>query len=178
MKLPITYQYPDGLRTERLQTQFLRPEDKVQWTSFFESKKATTLFPDFGCTTPAENAEFWINTQLNRYTQGTLGLQSIIELKTGKIIGQAGLLLQEVDGVQELEVGYHIKEAYWGKGYAPEAAKLFIDHAFENQLAESIISIIDTRNDNSICVALKNGLKLEKTTVWKGLNVHIYRIHK
>jgi RimJ/RimL family protein N-acetyltransferase len=87
-------------------------------------------------------------------------------------------MVQEVDGVNEIEVGYHIFKKYWGLGYAPEAAKLFIDYAFQNELTDSVISIIDIRNIKSQRVAEKNGLKREKQTIWSGLEVHIYRIHR
>jgi RimJ/RimL family protein N-acetyltransferase len=44
---------------------------------------------------------------------------------------------------------------YWGQGYAPEAAKLFGDFAFNNNHSDSIISIIDIRNLKSQRVAGK-----------------------
>jgi RimJ/RimL family protein N-acetyltransferase len=103
-------------------------------------------------------------------------MQALIHRQTGAFIGQCGLLAQEVDGVQELEVGYHIFYKYWGQGYAPEAAKGFLQHAFENKLADSLISIIDVRNLKSQRVAEKNGLVREKQTRWSELDVFVYRI--
>lgn len=40
-----------------------------------------------------------------------------------RFIGIRGLLKQIVDGKTEIEVGYRIDEAFWGKGYGTEAAE-------------------------------------------------------
>ena len=173
-----TLPYPDGLETSRLRTRFLTPEDQVPWTEFFKDPEAVALFPDAGIASPQERANQWIERQLTRYRENRFGLQVLLEKKTGAFIGQCGLLAQEVDGMAELEVGYHIFRKYWGQGYAPEAACLFIDLAFERYLAESVISIIDVRNVNSQRVAEKNGLQREKQTRWSGLDVYIYRIER
>jgi RimJ/RimL family protein N-acetyltransferase len=148
----------------------------VWWLDFFKDPEAIELFPDFGLKTIEERAQHWIDRQLMRYREHRYGLQILIDKKSGAAVGQCGLMLQEVDGEQELEVGYHIFKKYWGQGYAPEAARLFLDFAFEHGLADSVISIIDVRNDKSMRVAEKNGLRREKQTKWLDLDVYIYRI--
>lgn len=172
------YLYEDKLQSERLYTRFLNKGDIEKWAHFFEDKEGLWFFPDFGFKTTLETAEFWINKQLTRYAEKRYGLQALIDKNTNKMIGQAGLLLQEVDGVIELETGYHIFKEHRGKEYAPEAAKMFIEYAFKNNLSDSVISIIDVRNINSQRVAEKNGLTREKQTRWSDLDVYIYRTYK
>src|SRR5690606_6867470 len=140
------------LESERLVTRKLTKDDVDQWMEFFSEKEAVQFFPDTGIKSNQERA--------------------------AELIGQCGLLLQVVDGQTELEVGYHILKKYWGQGFAPEAARLFIHYAFAHGLAESVISIIDKRNINSKKVAQKNGLELEKQTLWKNLEVEIFRISR
>lgn len=72
--------------------------------------------------------------------------------------------------------GYSLLPEFWNKGFATEAAMKCRDFAFENNLTDSLISIISTTNTPSIAVALKNGMIHDKTTVYKGNHVHIYRI--
>ena len=80
---------------------------------------------------------------------------------------------------KEIEVGYHVLKKFWGQGYATEAAKLFIDYAFKNELANSIVSVIDVENFKSQKVAKKNGLTIDKKTKWLDHeDVYIYRIIK
>jgi len=62
------------------------------------------------------------------------------------------------------------------KGYATEAAKKCKEFAFENNLAESLISIIHVDNIPSQKVALNNGMFLDKTTIYRDNQVHIFRI--
>jgi RimJ/RimL family protein N-acetyltransferase len=120
---------------------------------------------------------------LDRKTIGSLCRQSLrtstlINKDTNEFVGQCGLLAQEVDGEQKVEVGYHIFKKHWGQGYAPEAAKLFIDYGFKNNQATSIISIINTGNVRSQKVAHKNSLTKIKQTTWSNLDVFIYQIDK
>lgn len=169
------YYYTDQLTSERLVSKFIQPGDEKLWLPFFQSPEATKLFPDFGLNSLEERTHYWIVKQLERYAANRYGLQLLYLKNSDILIGQCGLLLQEVDGIKELEVGYHILPEYWGLGYAPEAARMFMNFAQEHQLSESIISIIDVRNNNSMRVAQKNGLTLDKNTVWNNLNVNIFR---
>ena len=170
------YYYRDQLQSARLRTRFITTEDVIPWQEFFNDPEAIELFPNFGLNTIEERAQHWIDRLLARYRENRYGLQMLIDKQTNSLIGQCGLLLQEVDGIQELEVGYHIIKKYWGKGYAPEAARLFLDFAVEHDLADSVISIIDIRNAKSMRVADKNGLLRDKQTRWMDLDVFIYRI--
>lgn len=174
-----TYIYQESLQSKRLFTRFLKPDDVPAWAEFFGDKEAVEFFPDFGLTSNIEKARHTIDKQLDRYAQQRFGHQVLIDKTSHHFIGICGLLTQEVDGITETEVGYHVLKKYWGQGYAPEAAKLFIDYAFKHHLADSIISVIDLKNIKSQKVAEKNGLKIDKQTKWQsGEDVYIYRIYK
>jgi ribosomal-protein-alanine N-acetyltransferase len=172
------YLYNDQLETERLITRKLTMDDIATWAAFFDDEEAVELFPDTGLPTSEAKARLWIERQLGRYENCQYGLQALIEKDTQTFIGLCGLITQEVDGQKELETGYHIFKKYWGRGFAPEAARLFIDFAFTHNQAASVISIIDTRNGKSMRVAEKNGLIREKETRWNDLNIFVYRIRK
>jgi len=64
-----------------------------------------------------------------------------------KLVGDCGLVIQEVDGIEELEVGYHFNRKYWGRGFATEAARACMDYAFERLGRRRVISMI--RPDNA-----------------------------
>jgi [ribosomal protein S5]-alanine N-acetyltransferase len=112
----------------------------------------------------------------HRYENNLGGMNALINKTTGEFIGQSGLLVQTVDNMVELEVAYSILPKHRGKGYAPEAAKKCIDFSFENSLKESLISIIHKDNVESQRVAFKNGLTLEKQTMYDNNPVLIFRI--
>lgn len=173
------YIYDDNLSSERLVTRFLTEGDATAWSEFFKDKEATELFPETFLSAGAEQTSgFWIDRQITRYDNKNFGLQALIDKSTQELIGQCGLLRQEVDKKEEVEVGYHILRKNWKKGYATEAAKLFIDYAFKNNITNSVVSIIDVRNVRSQRVAERNGLIRDRSTKWNGLDVYIYRINK
>ena len=172
------YIYRDGLKSMRLETQYLSESDVKPWEEFLGDRDSTQYILPQDPRDVAERSKSWIDFQLRRYADKKYGLQGLWLKETGELVGQCGLLTQNVDGREELEVGYHILKKHWGKGFAPEAAKLFIDFALEKGVSDSVISIIHKDNERSKRVAEKNGLKFEKALIWKELDVHIYRIKK
>jgi [ribosomal protein S5]-alanine N-acetyltransferase len=173
----MSYRYNDGLRSQRLLTRFLTHDDSAHWIPFLKNAEATKYFPSTELDVKERSMD-WMQRQLDRYAQSRYGLQALVNQANGEFIGQCGLLAQTVDGVKEIEVGYHILPSQWGRGYAPEAAKLFLDYAFSNHISDSIISIIHTGNLRSQRVAEKNGLKRDKRTGYNDRDVYIYRISK
>lgn len=169
--------YLDEKETSRLVIRPLVENDTHQWLTFIMDKNATKYFPDEWRLKPEKSKE-WIEFQLTRYKENRYGLQALIEKKSGRLVGQSGLLTQIVDGKDELEIGYHLIPEFWGKGYATEAANEFKKMCFENNLAESLISIIDIDNILSQKVAQRNGMAIDSQTVFMGLNVSIFRISR
>ena len=89
----------------------------------------------------------------------------------------SGLLSQNVNGVMEIEIGYHLLKKHWRKGYAIEAANLFKQYVIDNNIAKSIVSIIHVNNINSKNVALKNGMLPDGEVEFYGDPHIVYRIH-
>lgn len=166
----------DKLKTQRLTFRKVKLEDIDAWMEFFASPEALRFLP-FKLNSRKACQE-WIERQLQRYTETKSGLCALIDRNTGEMVGQLGLLKQEVDGKGELEIGYHLIPRFWKKGYATEAAIAARDFAFKNNLAESLISIIHPENINSQKVAERNGMMKEKETSFKGFPAYIYRVDK
>lgn len=83
------------------------------------------------------------------------GMFSMIEKDTGDWVGRAGPWVpEEWPGT---EVGWGLRRAHWGKGYALEAAEAAIDWAFDTLGWTDVIHCIDPGNVNSQKVALKLG---------------------
>lgn len=114
----------------------------------------------------------------NRYANNLGGLNVLIDKNTNEFIGQCGLLIQTIDGIEEMEVGYSIMPEHRKKGYALEAAKKCKNFAFENNLRDSLISTIHIDNVNSAKVAMANGMVKEKETIFMDNPVNIFRISR
>lgn len=173
------YTYTDGLETARLHTRFIVPEDAGTWMEFVKDPINTTFFPNEDKLPDEEWVNRWIGFSIQRYATNRYGLQALINKETGEFIGLCGLLLQELNGVNEVEVGYHILRKHWYKGYASEAAQLFRDYGFKSNAADNIISIIHPLNVQSKNVARKNGMTLsEQGTFFRGKEVDVFRINR
>ena len=164
----------DGEESERLIFRKVREDDFDAWLPFHEEPESMRYFvgePE----EPAVACRKWFDKVFHRYENDLGGLNALISKETGEFIGMCGLLIQTVDGIQELEIGYSMLPLQWGKGYASEAAIKCKEYAVANRLSESIISIIHIENIGSRKVAQKNGMTLDKKTDFKGIPVDIYR---
>ena len=168
--------YLSAKESERLYFNPLSQDDVPKWEPFVLDEKATKYFP-VHMKGKKEIAQSWIDSQLKRYGENAFGLMAIRKKQTHEFIGQCGLLVQEVNGKKELEIGYHLLPRYWGNGYASEAAQMFEQIGFEEYLAPSIVSLIHTKNIPSQKVAERNGMKKDGKTTHKNLDAYIFRVN-
>ncbi|MEH2404183.1 GNAT family N-acetyltransferase [Nostoc sp.] len=126
-----------------------------------------------------EMEQKWIDRQRRNYAQHGMGLWAMVLKATGEVIGDCGLVWQEIEGHQELEIGYHVRRDQQMQGYATEAAYACQDYAF-NVLdrCARVISLIRPENIPSQRVAQKNGLKVVQETLWRDIPHYIYAVQR
>ncbi|MCF6137714.1 GNAT family N-acetyltransferase [Pseudalkalibacillus berkeleyi] len=89
------------------------------------------------------------------------------------------ILLIPIDNIgPDIEIGWRLKQKYWGKGYATEAARVILQHALNNVELEKIVADIHYLNQGSKKVAKKIGLKLESPKEDNTNNYLRYSIYK
>jgi RimJ/RimL family protein N-acetyltransferase len=113
-----------------------------------------------------QEAVQWIDWNRGLYRMRGYGLWVISA--DGAFAGDCGLTPQVVDGITELEVGYHVRTAAQGRGYATEAAAACRDYARSVLGATRLIAIIHPGNRPSQRVAEKIGLRPEKRALVHG----------
>jgi ribosomal-protein-alanine N-acetyltransferase len=174
---PSHHIYPFTRESERLILRPLTKQDSVHWFQFMSDPEALKYFTIFDPKNASETAPAWIEKQQKRYADGEYGLLAIIEKSSGDFVGQCGLLIHEVNGTPELEIGYSFLPKYWGNGYATESAQFLKEFAFNHQLSTSIISMIHPDNLPSQKVAIRNGMSRGEEASWRGMPVNVYRIN-
>jgi [ribosomal protein S5]-alanine N-acetyltransferase len=122
--------------------------------------------------------EEWIARNLNRCAKDGHGLWAMILKTTDELIGDCGLVVQEVDGANEIEIGYHVRRDHWGRGLATEAARACRDYGFARLPVDRLISLIHPENLASRRVAEKNGMTVWKETIRVGLPYLVYAIRR
>jgi RimJ/RimL family protein N-acetyltransferase len=114
--------------------------------------------------TRAEALE-WIEWNQGLYRERGFGLWIIERLTDAEFVGDCGLTPQSVDGEVEIELGYHVRRALQGLGYATEAAAACRDYARDVCNVSRLIALIDPANRASQRVAAKVGLTFERETI-------------
>ena len=110
-------------------------------------------------------AQAWIDWNKRLYRDHGFGLWVTTLTETGAFLGDCGLTVQRVDGVDEIEVGYHVRAEHQGRGYATEAATACRRLAHERFSVARLIAIIAPGNLASRAVARKIGLTLTERPV-------------
>lgn len=158
------------LETERI---YLREMDQCDYDDLCEIlQDAETMYAYEHAFTNIE-AQNWLNKQFERYKQFGFGLWAVIDKETKCFIGQVGLTIQNVEGKDELEIGYLIKRKYWHCGYATEAAIACKDYAFYHLNKDRVVSIIRDTNYASQNVAKRVGMSIEKQFIKHYYNMDI-----
>jgi RimJ/RimL family protein N-acetyltransferase len=107
----------------------------------------------------------WIEWNLRNYRDHGFGLWAAILKEDGLLVGDCGLTVQRVEGVDELEIGYHILRSHQGRGLATEGARAVRDYAFDILDRDRVISWMGPENTPSRRVAEKVGMVLEREAV-------------
>jgi ribosomal-protein-alanine N-acetyltransferase len=163
------------LETPRLTLREFCPEDVDALAAVLSDAETMRFYP-----APLDYAGVaeWIERNRRRYQADGFGLWAMVLKSSGELIGDCGLTRQIVDGIAEVEIGYHVRRDLWGQGMAPEAAQACRDYGFAKLATERLISLIRPENGPSRRVAEKNGMTVWKTTMWRGLRHLVYAIQR
>jgi ribosomal-protein-alanine N-acetyltransferase len=99
----------------------------------------------------------WLNLVSSRWESDHIGFCAIVEKQNKKFIGWCGLWRLKETG--DLEIGYAIAKNAWGKGFATEAARAFLQYAFERLKPDKIVAVAEPENLFSRRVMEKLGMK-------------------
>jgi RimJ/RimL family protein N-acetyltransferase len=161
--------------TERLLLRPLMPQDADALAGVLSDPIAMRWYPH---PFSRSEVEQWIARNRARYHDDGHGLWAMVLKRTGAVIGDCGLVMQDVDGERLMEVAYHVRRDHWGEGFATEAAQECMRYAFATLKAERVISLIRPENQPSWRVAEKNGLKVWKQTTRAGYLHLVYAMRR
>lgn len=110
---------------------------------------------------------------MDRFANDGYGQVAIVRKDDRRFLGRCGLLVWELPawrptshlqayGPTETEIAWRLGRAYWGHGYATEAAAAVRDYAFATLDLTRLISLVTPANSPSIAVARRIGMELEK----------------
>lgn len=151
------------LATERLIMRELSEDDAPALFEFYRDPEFTRFIIFAPHTSLDDSLEFV--AFMKKIYQEKDSVRWGIELKeTGKLIGNAGIHFWKRD-IRCAEVGYHIGQAYQGRGFATEVLGAMVKFGFERMNLNRIQAYINPGNDASGRVLEKRDFK--KEGVWR-----------
>jgi RimJ/RimL family protein N-acetyltransferase len=160
------------LRTARLDMYPLTRAHLPDMLALYEDPRITEFLVDLDeaghLRRLTENERMWA-------TRG-LGRVAVHERATGRFVGRGGLQYWEQFG--EVEVGWVLRTDAWGRGYATESARGWLDWGLAHLDLPYLTAYIAPDNAASRSVAERLGMSVLRTDVFHGREVLVYALHR
>jgi RimJ/RimL family protein N-acetyltransferase len=163
------------LETERLRLRPLRASDVDDYAAMFADPEVVRYMAG-GVEGPWDRGRSWRHLA---FLMGHWQLKGCgewaVELKeSGAFVGVGGFC--EPDGWPGFELAGVLARRWWGNGYATEAARAALDHAFTVLRKDRVISLVNPDNRASIRVVERLGQTLQGRTDLLGTEMLCYGI--
>jgi len=121
--------------------------------------------------TPEESAAALARYRAHWVEHG-YGVWAVEERETGRLVGRLGLSHHRL-WPQDVEVGWGLEPAVWGRGYATEGGRAALDHAFTELGRDRVVSIVHPENAASIAVMTRLGIEPWRSVPWPGAGIDL-----
>ena len=143
------------LRSERLVLREFTPGD-IELLFHLDSDPSVLAY--IGKPKTREESALRLDNAFQDYKRGEgLGKWMAIEKESNLPIGW--FVLNYLDETELIEIGYRLKEEFWGKGYATEMSKVLLEYGFTTIKLPKIVGVTHQENEASKKVLLKIGLE-------------------
>ncbi len=164
----------ENLETERLRLRMFSESDLDAYAAMCADPEVMKYLG----SGPMNRSEAWRNMAMvvGHWTLRGFGLWAVEEKAGGELIGRVGCWRPE--GWPGMEIGWTLRRASWGNGFAAEAARAALRVAMGELGQSHVISMIHRENAASIRVAERLGMRLEGTAELMGHPVVVYGIRR
>ena len=144
-------------KSERLGFRCWTLEDLPAFAAMNADPEVMEHFPN---TLTREETAAFIERLQNHYSENGYCYFATEELESGEFIGFIGLahIRYEASFTPAVDIGWRLKKAAWGKGYATEGAKRCLDLAFHDLQIDQIVATCTAGNQRSENVMKKIGM--------------------
>ena len=174
MTVPVACRAP-VLLTPRLQLVGLEPR---HFPAFARMHADPSTMRHIGDGLPLDRVSAWLHLAMlvGHWDLRGYGVWAVEQLGGGDMIGRVGLFQPE--GWDEPELSWMIAPALRGRGFAFEAARAALDHAFVELGFVRIMSLVRPANHASRRVAEKLGGVLDETVHFFGEPTQVFRYER
>jgi len=159
------------LDTERLSLRWVTSEDapfilaqlnEPSWLRFIGDKNVHSL---------DEARAYIAKGPVDMYRRLGFGLYLVELRKDGTPIGLCGLIKR--DTLEDVDLGFSFLPAFWGKGYAHEAAAAVVEHGRTAFGLRRLVAITNQDNTSSIRLLERLGFRFERMFQIPGESVEL-----
>jgi ribosomal-protein-alanine N-acetyltransferase len=164
--------FPDSFDTARLRAERLRAEHYDAIRAMDSDAKYMALLGG-----PRDTAETlaYMARNLLHWDEHGFGLWILRDPQAGRVAGRCVLRHLDVEGTDEVELGYGFHTEYWGRGLATEVAKTLLQLGLNELAQPSLVAITRSTNLGSQRVLIKTGLVYERDVSYDGVPHQLYR---
>ncbi len=164
----------ETLETERLILRQFREEDLDAYAEMVGDPEVMRYLG----SGPMSRDEAWRNMAmvLGHWRLRGFGMWAVEARATGEMVGRVGCWRPE--GWPGMEVGWTLRRAFWGLGYATEAGRASLAAAFDRLRQRRVVSLIHGENQASIRVARRLGMRPEGRAELFHVPVAVYAIRR
>lgn len=160
------------IETTRLLLRLFTPDDLIDLYRIYRDRQVMK-YVGIGARTLAETEAALCST-IDHWQQHGFGMWAVVEKKDDRTIGRCGLCF--LDNTPEVELGYVLDKAYWGRGLATEAARASLKYGFAQLKLQRIVAIAHPENLASQRVMQKLGMKFASYAHYYHTDVALYAL--
>ena len=147
------------LETSRLTLRRLELNDAPFVMALLNEPSFIQNIGDRGVRSIEDAHRYLLAGPLEMYDRYGFGLWHVA-LKSGAPIGMCGLLKRDI--LPDVDVGYAFLPAYWGMGFAFEAADATLRYGARKFGLKRVVGVVSEGNEGSIRVLEKLGMRFER----------------
>lgn len=118
----------------------------------------------------------WVKLTREFYPQGIDTIWAVMAQEDSRFVAHASMRPRPENNA-EVEIGYILPQAEWGKGYAVEIARKLVEVGFNELELNAVYATVDTDNYKSIRVLEKCGMEMIRSEYDEQGEFYVYGIN-
>lgn len=149
------------METKRLRLRELCVDDAPFMLALLNDPEFLSNIGDRNVRTLGDARAHIAEKYLDHYARHGFGIYLVVRKRDGASIGMCGLVNR--DALDDVDIGYAMLPAYRRRGYALEAARATLKHAYDALGLDRVVALTWPGNDASAALLEKLGMKYERT---------------
>jgi ribosomal-protein-alanine N-acetyltransferase len=108
-----------------------------------------------GSTFTRDEAREGLDAKRRHLEEHGFGMLAVTDKRTGEFLGWGGL--QHMEGGPDIELGYYLARKAWGRGYATELSRAWLEFGFSRLGLRRVVAVVRPGNEASRRVLAKVG---------------------